>query len=145
MGQVKHRKLSLREAAEVMALSYRQAKRVWRRYKARAMPGWCMVCVAGPARGAKRRVAGAGFWRATGAGMRILARRWRRSIWQREDGLKVDHDTLRRWLVRRVCGRRGGGGNSIGSGGNARRVWGRWCNWTARITIGLRDAGPRRC
>jgi hypothetical protein len=31
--QVKHRKLSLREAAEVMVLSYRQAKRVWRRYQ----------------------------------------------------------------------------------------------------------------
>jgi hypothetical protein len=33
MGQVKHRKLSLREAAAVMVLSYRQAKRVWRRYQ----------------------------------------------------------------------------------------------------------------
>jgi hypothetical protein len=28
MGQVKHSKLSLRDAAEVMVLSYRQAKRV---------------------------------------------------------------------------------------------------------------------
>jgi len=33
MGQVKHKKLSLREAADVMVLSYRQAKRVWRRYQ----------------------------------------------------------------------------------------------------------------
>jgi hypothetical protein len=31
MGQVKHKKLSLLAAADVMVLSYRQAKRVWRR------------------------------------------------------------------------------------------------------------------
>jgi transposase len=33
MVQVKKRKLSLREAADVMVLSYRQTKRVWQRYQ----------------------------------------------------------------------------------------------------------------
>jgi transposase len=39
MGQVKHKKLSLRAAADVMALSYRQAKRVWRRYQKKGDAG----------------------------------------------------------------------------------------------------------
>jgi predicted ArsR family transcriptional regulator len=37
--QVKHRNLLLRDAADVMVLSYRQAKRVWRRYQAEGDAG----------------------------------------------------------------------------------------------------------
>ncbi len=43
---------------------------------------------------------------------------------RREDGLKVDHETLRGALARwrKVSGGRGGGGKSIGSGGSAKCV-----------------------
>ena len=87
MGQVKHRKLSLRDAAEVMVLSYRQAKRVWRRYQKRGDAG--LVQLSARSTGARRKVRrghGPGSWRDTGAGMPILARRWRRSIWHGKTG-----------------------------------------------------------
>src|ERR1035441_4679710 len=97
--QVKHRKLLLREAAEVMVLSYRQAKRVWRRYQAEGD--------AGLGHGLRGRPSG----RRTDTALRakMLARYRSRyadfgptlaaEYLEREDGLKVDHDTLRRWLV----------------------------------------------
>jgi len=99
MGQVKHRKLSLREAADVMVLSYRQAKRVWRRYKKKGAAGLVHGLRGRPS--ARRK---APRFRA-----KILARYQSRyadfgptlaaEYLRREDGLKVDHDTLRRWLV----------------------------------------------
>ncbi len=99
MGQVKHSKLSLREAAEVMVLSYRQAKRVWRRYKKKGD--------AGLVHGLRGRPSGRR--RDTALRAKMLARYRSRyadfgptlaaEYLEREDGLKVDHDTLRRWLV----------------------------------------------
>lgn len=99
MGQVKHRKLSLREAAAVMVLSYRQAKRVWRRYQDHGD--------AGLVHGLRGRPSA----RRTAPRLRakILARYQSRyadfgptlaaEYLRREDRLEVDHDTLRRWLV----------------------------------------------
>ena len=99
MGQVKHRKLSLREAAEVMALSYRQAKRVWRRYRNKGDAGLVHGLRGRPS--ARRK--------APRLRAKILARYRSRyadfgptlaaEYLRREDGLEVDHDTLRRWLV----------------------------------------------
>ena len=98
MEQVKHRKLSLREAAEVMVLSCRQAKRIWRRYQKKGD--------AGLVHGLRGHPSG----RRTDPALRarILARYRSRyadfgptlaaEYLEREDGLKVDHDTLRRWL-----------------------------------------------
>jgi transposase len=99
MGQVKHSKLSLREAAEVMVLSYRQAKRVWRRYKKKGDAGLVHGLRGRPS--ARRK--------APRLRANILARYQSRyadfgptlaaEYLRREDGLEVDHDTLRRWLV----------------------------------------------
>jgi transposase len=97
--QVKHRKLSLREAAEVMVLSYRQAKRVWRRYREAGDAGLVHGLRGRPSARRKDEQLRA----------RILTRYRSRyadfgptlaaEYLEREDGLKVDHDTLRRWLV----------------------------------------------
>ena len=99
MGQVKHKKLSLRAAADVMVLSYRQAKRVWRRYQKKGD--------AGLVHGLRGRPSG----RRTAPPLRAKIPVRYRSRYadfgptlaaeylEREDGLKVDHDTLRRWLV----------------------------------------------
>jgi transposase len=99
MGQVKHSKLSLRDAAEVMVLSYRQAKRVWRRYKRKGDAGLVHGLRGRPS--ARRK--------APRLRAKILARYQSRyadfgptlaaEYLRREDGLEVDHDTLRRWLV----------------------------------------------
>jgi len=99
MGQVKHRKLSLREAAEVMVLSYRQAKRVWRRYRAEGDAGLVHGLRGRPS--ARRKDAGLRAQILTRYRSRYadfgptLAAEYLR----REDGLEVDHETLRRWLV----------------------------------------------
>jgi hypothetical protein len=99
MGQVKHSKLSLRQAAEVMALGYRQAKRVWRRYQDKGDAGLVHGLRGQPS---ARRVA-------PQLRARILARYRIRyadfgptlaaEYLRREDRLEVDHETLRRWLV----------------------------------------------
>ena len=99
MGQVKHKKLSLREAADVMVLSYRQAKRVWRRFQKKGDAGLVHGLRGRPS--ARRKAAP--------LRAKILARYRSRyadfgptlaaEYLRREDGLAVDHETLRRWLV----------------------------------------------
>jgi transposase len=99
MVQVKHRKLSLGQAGDVLHLSYRQAKRVWRRYQEQGDAGLVHRLRGRP--GVRRKT--------PELRARILARYRSRyadfgptlaaEYLEREDGLKVDHDTLRRWLV----------------------------------------------
>src|SRR5271169_6610709 len=99
LRQVRHRKLSLREAAEVMVLSYRQAKRVWRRYREGGDAGLVHGLRGRPSARRKDEQLRA----------RILTRYRSRyadfgptlaaEYLRREDGLEVDHETLRRWLV----------------------------------------------
>jgi transposase len=96
--------LSLRSAAAVMGMGYRQAKRLYRRYRTEG------------ARGLKHRSAGrrSNAARATGEREHILAlvrEKYGGPIDERfgptlaaehlasEDGLHVHHDTLRRWML----------------------------------------------
>lgn len=109
MTRVKQKVLTLVVAAGLLGLSYRQAKRVWRRYQ-----------VQGDA-GLVHRSRGRPSARGTAAAVRegILARYDQRygdfgptlaaEYLAREDGLVVDHETLRRWLIaagKRVVRRR---------------------------------------
>ena len=99
MAQVKHRKLSLGQSADVLHLSYRQVKRVWRRYQTQGDAGLVHRLRGRPS--ARRK--------APELRARILARY--RSQYAdfgptlaaeyllEEDQLEVDHETLRRWLM----------------------------------------------
>lgn len=104
LARVKAATLSLRSAAELMAVSYRQAKRLYRRYRQ-----------AGAA-GLKHRSTGRPSNRATTAKIRrrvlVLVRakyggdvdaRFGPTLaaehLAREDGVTVDHETLRRWML----------------------------------------------
>ena len=98
MKQVKAKLLSLVVAAELLGLSYRQAKRVWRRYRDRGDAGLVHL---GRGRCGNRGKAGK-------ARERILARYQERypdfgptlaAEHLSREGLKVDHETLRRWLL----------------------------------------------
>jgi len=98
MTAVQAGELSLVQGAGVMKVSYRQAKRIWKRYRKRGDVG-----LVHRARGR--------------AGTRRMAPVERRKILSRyraryadfgptlaaeylvKDGLKVDHETLRRWLL----------------------------------------------
>lgn len=98
--------LSLRSAAAMMAVSYRQAKRLYRRYRAEG------------AKGLKHRSAGRRSNAARDAGERehiltLVREKYSGTIDERfgptlaaehlatEDGVQVHHDTLRRWMLAR--------------------------------------------
>jgi hypothetical protein len=98
LGRVKRKELPLRKAAELLEISYRQAKRIWARYQA-----------AGDA-GVVHRLRGRASNRKTDAKLRrrVLAR-YRKQFADygptlaaeclAEEGLVVPTETLRRWLL----------------------------------------------
>ncbi len=99
LGEVKTGRMSLAEAGGLLGLSYRQAKRVWQRFKN-----------AGDA-GLVHRSRGRAGGRRTEAKLRqrVLARYAERypafgptlaAEKLLEEGLGVDHETLRRWLIK---------------------------------------------
>jgi transposase len=100
MKQVKAKQLSLVAAAQLMDVSYRQAKRVWRRYQDKGDAGLVHV---GRGQAGNRRTDGrtrerilVGYQeRYPDFGPTLAAEHLSR------EGLKVDHETLRRWLLAR--------------------------------------------
>jgi len=108
MAGVKKGELTLVEAADLAGLSYRQIKRVWRRYQDQGDAGLV------------HRLRGRASPRRTAPELRakILARVEVRyadfgptlaAEYLAQEGLEVDHETLRRWLLaegKRVVGRR---------------------------------------
>jgi len=98
MQQVKGDELSLAEACEVLGLSYRQTKRVWRRYRLDGHKGLVHRSRGKPGKRAKPAK----------LKTRILARYEERysdfgptlaAEYLVEEGLVVDHETLRRWRL----------------------------------------------
>ena len=99
MGMVVEGKRSIAEAAEVMGVSYRQAKRILRRYREEGGPGLVHRNVGRPS---GRRI--------DEALRRAVLRAYEESYSDfgptlateklaERDGLVVDHETLRRWLI----------------------------------------------
>ena len=98
LANVKAGDMTLREAAQVLALSYRQVKRVWRRYEGQGDAGLV------------HRLRGRPSLRRTDPELKtkILARVAERypdfgptlaAEYLAKEGLEVDHETLRRWLL----------------------------------------------
>lgn len=98
MQQVKEQELTVAEASEVLGLSYRQAKRVWRRYRLAGDGGLAHGSRGKPGKRAKPAKLKA----------RILARYEERypdfgptlaAEYLAAEGMVVDHETLRRWRL----------------------------------------------
>jgi len=98
MEQVKRDELTLAEAHEVLGLSYRQTKRVWRRYRLDGDQGLVHGLRGKPG---KRAIA-------SSLKQRILARYEARypdfgptlaAEYLAAEGMVVDHETLRRWRL----------------------------------------------
>jgi transposase len=104
MGRVKNGNLALRDAAILLELSYRQAKRVWRRYREEG------------SQGLKHGHAGKASNHRKSSKMRrqalnLIKRKYSGSEGERfgptlaaehlaeEDGVRLDHETLRRWML----------------------------------------------
>ena len=99
LSQVKQQKLTLVWAAKIMKVCYRQAKRLWRSYRQRGDKG---LIHGNRGRRSARRIPDA-------KRTRILARYAKRypdfgptlaAEHLAAEGLVVDHDTLRRWLLK---------------------------------------------
>jgi hypothetical protein len=78
--------LTLRSAAELMGVSYRQAKRVYGRYRTKGAAGLRHGNAGRPSNRDTASDVGSGCWRWSGRNMgasptRGLARRWRPNIW----------------------------------------------------------------
>src|ERR1043165_2915491 len=98
LEQVKEKRLSLVKAAQVMGVCYRQARRIWRRYQGQGDSG---LVHRGRGRVSNRR-------RPAQERKRILTRYVQRypdfgptlaAEKLGAEGLRVDHETLRRWLL----------------------------------------------
>jgi len=98
MQQVKDDELTLAEGCEVLGLSYRQTRRVWRRFRLQGDKGLVHRLRGKPG---KRAIA-------SGLKQRILARYEERyddfgptlaAEYLAAEGMKVDHETLRRWRL----------------------------------------------
>jgi len=104
LARVRSRQLKVVDAAQLMHLSYRQAKRLWKRYREEG------------AAGLKHRSAGRPSHRAheqkfRGKVLRLVREKYGGPVGERfgptlaaehlasEDGLKVDAETLRRWML----------------------------------------------
>ena len=98
MERVKERRLKVREAAEMMRVSYRQAKRIWQRYRQAGDAG---LVHRGRGRGSNRarptrernRAVALYLKRYAGFGPLLASEHL-----ADEHGIVVDHETLRRWL-----------------------------------------------
>jgi len=106
MNEVKRRRLKLVEAAGVMRVSYRQAKRIWRRYQQEGDAGLVHRLRGRPS----------GRRKPPELRQRVLARYGERygdfgptlaAEKLAGEGLAVDHETLRRWLLGTGPWRRG--------------------------------------
>jgi transposase len=104
MGRVDSGALKLKDAAAMLELSYRQAKRLWRRYRQEGGKGLQHGNVGRPSNRSKslklrRRV------------LNLIKRKYSGSEEERfgpmlasehlaeEDGIRIDHETLRRWML----------------------------------------------
>ena len=148
LARVRSQQLRVVDAARLMRVSYRQAKRLWKRYREEG------------AAGLKHRSAGTSSHRA-------YERKFRRTVLRRvrekyggrvgerfgptlaaehlasEDGLRMDAETLRRWMLAEGFGAASGSGGDTGKGARARNTLGSWYRWTAAFTAGWKSAVPR--
>ena len=104
MGRVGSGELKLKDAAAMLQLSYRQVKRLWRRYRAAGSGG----LQHGNAGRASHRSKPAKFRRQV---LKLIQQKYSGSEEERfgptlaaehlceEDGMVIDHETLRRWML----------------------------------------------
>jgi len=98
LGEVKQRRMSLAEAGRVMGVSYRQAKRIWRRFKNAGEAGLVhrsrgRVGIRRKEKKFRQRVLARYEERYPDFGPTLAAEKLR------EENLELDHETLRRWLI----------------------------------------------
>jgi len=131
LARVKSSPLRVADAALLMRVSYRQAKRLWKQYREEG------------AAGLKHRSAGQCSNRASAESFRrkvlgLVREKYGGAVGERfgptltaehlrsEDGEEVDAETLRRWMLEAGLWSRERRGGDTGGGGSARSTLGNW-------------------
>ncbi len=145
LARVRSGQLRVVDAARLMRVGYRQAKRLWKRYGEEG------------AAGLKHRSAGRRSHRAYAEKFRqkvlgLVREKYGGRVGERfgptlaaehlasEDGEELDpaeRDGAGCW--KKGCGAGSGGGGDTGEGASARSTLGRWCRWTGAFTRGWRS------
>jgi transposase len=104
MGRVAQRELKVSDAAVLLELSYRQAKRVWRRYREAGGEGLKHGNAGRPSQRSKplrqrRRVLDLIQKKYSGAEGERFGPTLAAEHLAEEDGVVIDHETLRRWML----------------------------------------------
>jgi transposase len=104
MGRVSRNEIGLRDAAELMQVSYRQAKRIWKRYRREGAPGLVHRSAGRPSSRSKPK-------ELRERALALIAQKYSGEVGQRfgptlaaehlrsDDGLEVHAETLRRWML----------------------------------------------
>jgi len=144
LARVVSGELKLVNAAVMMGLSYRQTKRLGRRYREEG------------AEGLKHRSAGRESNRKKPKKfrervLRLVGRKYSGEEGERfgprlatehlasDDHVEVNVQTLRRWMLSEGYGVERGSGGCIASGENGKSMWVNWCRWMEVFTTGWRD------
>ena len=148
LARVRSKQLKVVDAARLMRVSYRQAKRLWKRYREEG------------AAGLKHRSAGQASNRAHQQKFRakvlqLVREKYGGPVGERfgptlaaehlasEDGLQLTRKRCGVGCWRRVCGVASGSVEHTGDGASARNTLENWCRWTGAFTPGLRTAVQR--
>jgi transposase len=104
MGRVASGELGLGHAAEILGLSYRQSKRVWRRYRERGGEGLKHGNAGresnrGKPQKLRRRVLSLIQRKYSGSEAERFGPTLAAEHLAEEDGIGIDHETLRRWML----------------------------------------------
>ena len=146
LARVVAKTLSLHAAAELMAVTYRQAKRLCRRYRQHGAAG---LTHRATGRASNRQADATTRTRA----LALIREKYSGGVDDRfgptlaaehlasEDGLAVDHETLRRWML--AAGRGVGRASAVRIGGaaNGKPTLANWCSSMAASIDGLKIAG----
>src|SRR5216683_1063554 len=148
LTRVRSKQLRVVDASRLLGVSYRQAKRLWKRYRDEG------------AAGLQHRSAGRSSNRAHDEKFRqrVLRRvreKYGGAVGERfgptlaaehlesEDGLKVHAETLRRWMLAEGLWSRERKRRRHLLRRERRSILGRWCRWTAVFTPGWKSAARR--
>src|SRR5216683_6025445 len=148
LARVKRRDLKVVDAASLVEVSYRQAKRLWKRYREEGAAGL-------QHRSAGRRSNRAHDEKFRQKVLRRVRGKYGGAVGQRfgptlaaehlesEDGLKVHAETLRRWMLAEGLWSRERKRRRHLLRRERKEHFGRWCRWTAVFTPGWKSAARR--
>lgn len=138
LSRVKGGELKIVEAAELLGICQRQARRQYKRYRELGDRGLIHRSRGRPsnrgyAAAFKEKVLARYRERYPDFGPTLAAEKLA------SEGLAVDEETLRRWLRGRGCGSEGASVKVIAVSVNDGRTLASWCKWMARIMSGLKS------